>query len=266
MASERFESNFRRTILVVLGLPLVALIVMPLFGLLTRSSPDALWGAMLSPAVLQALILTMATTSIVVLCTILAGTPLAILMSTRTKEFHWARTLIDIPAVLPPAVAGIALLSLFGRFGLFGQQLAPYGVFIPFTTAAVILAQLFVAAPLYIRACMIAFDRLDPLLADAARIDGATQWQYWTQVVWPLARHGLQAGIALTSARALGEFGATALFAGNMPGRTRTMALAIYVAADTNPEAATAMSILLLAIALVLLGITNRGSATDTSF
>jgi molybdate transport system permease protein len=139
-------------------------------------------------------------------------------------------------------------------------------VFIPFTTAAVIVAQLFVAAPLYIRACMIAFDRLDPLLADAARIDGATQWQYWTQVVWPLARHGLQAGIALTSARALGEFGATALFAGNMPGRTRTMALAIYVAADTNPEAATAMSILLLAIALVLLGITNRGSATDTSF
>jgi molybdate transport system permease protein len=241
---------------------LVALIVMPLVGLVSRSSPVAIWDALVSPAVGQALTLTLITTCIVVLCAILAGTPLAILISTQKTEFRWLRSLIDIPTVLPPAVAGIALLSLFGRTGFLGQTLTAYGVGISFSTAAVVLAQLFVAAPLYIRACMIALDRLDPLLADAARIDGASQWQYWWQVVLPMTRHGLQAGVAMTTARALGEFGATALFAGNMPGRTRTMALAIYVSADSEPVVATAMSIVLLAIALVLLGLTQRGSAT----
>lgn len=263
MASERANRTFLQAALAAVGLPLIALIVLPFVGLITRSSLSRIWEALLSPAVGQALVLTLFTTCIVVVCAVIAGTPLAILMSTRTPSFQWLRSIIDLPTVLPPAVAGIALLSLFGRSGMFGPTLAGYGVVIPFTSAAVVLAQLFVAAPLYIRACTIALDRLDPLLADAARIDGASPWQYWWHVVYPMSKHGLHAGVAMTTARALGEFGATALFAGNMPGRTRTMALAIYVAADSEPEVATAMSLVLLAIALVLMGVTHRAPVRD---
>lgn len=262
MASDRWAHSARRTTLAVLGIPLVALFVLPLFGLLLRSTPEALLAATLSPAVTQALGLTLLTTGAVVLITIVAGTPLAIVLTTRSVYHHWLRTLIDIPAVLPPAVAGLALLTIFGRMGWFGEYLADHGLFIPFTTTAVVLAQLFVAAPLYIKACMIAYEGLDPMLADAARIDGATAWQYWRLVVFPLTSAGMQAGIAMTTARALGEFGATALFAGSMPGRTRTMALAIYVSAESDPAAATAMSIILLATALILLILTNTRTAT----
>ncbi len=257
MDSERWGSNTRRTILTMLGLPLLALMVLPLVGLVTRSSVAEVIAAAQSPALVEALALTLQTTLIVIGVTIATGTPLAILFSTRYRTQHWFKTIIDIPAVLPPAVAGLALLTLFGRMGWFGQFLAAHDLFVPFTTGAVILAQLFVAAPLYIKACTIAFEQLDPLLADAARIDGASAWQYWRLIVFPLTASGVQAGLAMTTARALGEFGATALFAGNMPGRTRTMALAIYVYADSEPQVATAMSIILLAVAIVLLIVTN---------
>ena len=263
MASDRWAHSTRRTTLFVLGLPLVALFVLPLGGLLLRSTPHALLTAARSPVVTQALGLTLATTCAVVLITVIAVTPLAIVLTTRSAYHHWLRVLIDIPAVLPPAVAGLALLTIFGRMGWFGQFLADHGLFIPFTTTAVVLAQLFVAAPLYIKACMIAYEGLDPMLADAARIDGATAWQYWRLVVFPLTSAGMQAGIAMTTARALGEFGATALFAGSMPGRTRTMALAIYVSAESDPTAATAMSIILLSTALILLILTNTRTATQ---
>jgi molybdate transport system permease protein len=263
MASDRWAHNARRTILAVLGVPLVALFVLPVFGLLLRSTPQSLLLAAVSPAVTQALGLTMVTTGAVVIITLIAGTPLAIVLTTRAIRYPWVRTLIDIPAVLPPAVAGLALLTVFGRMGWFGQILADQGLLIPFTTTAVVLAQLFVAAPLYIKACMIAFEGLDPMLADAARIDGATPWQYWRLVVFPLTSAGMQAGIAMTTARALGEFGATALFAGSMPGRTRTMALAIYVSAESDPAAATAMSVILLLMAIILLILTNTRTATQ---
>ena len=263
MGSERAGSNTRRNTLLLLGLPLILLIAAPLVGLLTHTDSSALWTAAGSPAVLQALGVTCVTTSMVVGVTLLCGTPLAILLSTRAQAMHGIRSIIELPTVLPPAVAGIALLTLFGRMSTVGQFLAGYSIFIPFSTAAVVLAQLFVAAPLYIRACMIAFDRVDPLLADAALIDGATPWQYWTRVVFPLSRSGIQAGIGMTTARALGEFGATALFAGNMPGRTRTMALAIYVSADSEPAVASAMSIILLVVALCILIVTNLQPAPE---
>ena len=259
MASDRWAHSARRTILAILGIPLVALFVLPLFGLLLRSTPEALLSAALSPVVTQALGLTLVTTLAVVVITIVAGTPLAIVLTTRTTSTHWLRTLIDIPAVLPPAVAGLALLTIFGRMGWFGQYLADHGLFIPFTTTAVVLAQLFVAAPLYIKACMIAFDGLDPMLADAARIDGATAGQYWRLVVFPMTFAGMQAGIAMTTARALGEFGATITFAGNIQGRTQTAPLAVYTMLESNPEGAYALSFLLVAISVgVLVGLRDR--------
>jgi molybdate transport system permease protein len=146
-------------------------------------------------------------------------------------------------------VAGLALLSLFGRTGWIGS----HGLLLAFTTTAVVIAQLFVAAPLYVRATVVALNAIDADIGHAATIDGADEWQVWRYITIPLAWPGIQAGIALALARALGEFGATALFAGSLPGRTRTLALAIYVAAETDPAAAIAMSVVLLFTAMALL-------------
>ena len=237
----------KNQLVVVLALPLLAILSLPLLGLLGRSSVSDVWQALGSDAVQQALGLSIVTSAITLVLCVVLGTPLAIWLSQGTHP--WATLIVDLPTVLPPAVAGLALLSLFGRTGWIGS----HGLLLAFTTTAVVIAQLFVAAPLYVRATVVALNAIDDDIGHAATIDGADTWQQWRYITIPLAWPGIQAGMALALARALGEFGATALFAGSLPGRTRTLALAIYVAAETDPAAAIAMSVVLLFTAMALL-------------
>lgn len=236
----------------LLALPMLALLCLPLFGLIGQSTPTAIWQALASPTLHQALWLSIATCTATLALTLIFGTPLAIWMA--HSRHPWLTICVDLPTVLPPAVAGLALLTIFGRTGWSGQL----GLPLAFTTTAVVLAQLFVAAPLYIHATVVALRSIDDDILAAAHIDGASTTQQWRYIIIPLARTGMLTGAALALARALGEFGATALFAGSLPGRTRTMALAIYVAAENDDATAITMSLILLGISLVLLLIIRR--------
>jgi molybdate transport system permease protein len=204
--------------------------------------------------VAQAIGLSMATTSVTLLMTLIVGTPVGFLLGRR--EFRGRQmidTLIDLPMVLPPAVAGIALLLAFGRRGIFGQYLEDWGVHIAFTQTAVILAQLFVAAPFYVKAAAAGFEAVDPELEQAAALDGASWWQVLLWITFPLARTALLGGAVMTWARALGEFGATIIFAGNFPGRTQTMPLAIYLGFELDLNVALTLAVILLAASFLVL-------------
>jgi molybdate transport system permease protein len=161
--------------------------------------------------------------------------------------------LVDLPTVLPPAVAGIALLVTFGRRGLLGGVLELGGVAIPFTQAAVVLAQVFVSAPFFIKSAAIGFGEVPSDLKQAAGLDGANTWQVFRFVTAPLARTALVTGAALSWARALGEFGATIIFAGNFPGRTQTMPLAIYIGFELDFNLALTLAVILIGLSLVTL-------------
>jgi molybdate transport system permease protein len=162
-------------------------------------------------------------------------------------------TLVDLPTVLPPAVAGVALLMAFGRRGLIGSWLLPLGIEIPFTPVAVVLAQLFIAAPLYIKTAAVGFSNIDWELKKAAALDGANRWQTFRFVVAPNGLNALLSGSALTWARALGEFGATIIFAGNFPGRTQTMPLAIYIGFEIDLNVALTLAVILIGISFAVL-------------
>lgn len=163
--------------------------------------------------------------------------------------------LVDLPVVLPPSVAGLALLLAFGRTGLFGKWLALVGVSLPFTTAAVVLAQTFVGAPLFVRSARLGFAEIDPRLEEAAWVEGGNEWQVFRYIMFPLAWRGLLPGVILAWARALGEFGATILFSGNLEGKTQTMPLAIYLGLERGLGMALALSVLLVVVSVVLLGV-----------
>jgi molybdate transport system permease protein len=166
---------------------------------------------------------------------------------------HLLDTLIDLPTVLPPSVAGVALLLTFGRGGLLGGWLEGIGLQIAFTQVAVVMAQVFIAAPFYVRAATLGFAGVDVEIEEAAQLDGANRWQLFHQVVLPLARTALLSGSMLSWARALGEFGATILFAGNYPGRTQTMPTAIYLGFEVDVQIAVTLSVILVLVSLVLL-------------
>lgn len=233
-------------------LPMLVILTIPLLGLISRSSVGAIWQALWSNEVQQALIVTAWTSGWALLLIVLLGTPMAVWLA-RLPSQHWASLVVDLPGVLPPAVAGLALLSVFGRTGWLGPLFADWGINIPFTPVAVVLAQLFVAAPLYIRSVSIALRGIDEEVLQAGALDGAHQGNLWRYIIVPLAAPGFQTGTAMALARALGEFGATALFAGSLPGYTRTMALAIYINADYDSAQAVAMSLILLGCAILLL-------------
>ena len=235
-----------------LALPMLALLCLPILGLIGQSTPTTIWQALASPALHQAVWLSIGTCAATLGLTLVFGTPLAIWMA--HSRHPWLTICIDLPTVLPPAVAGLALLTVFGRTGWSGQL----GLPLSFTTSAVVIAQLFVAAPLYIQATVVALRSIDDDVIAAAHIDGATTAQQWRYIIIPLARTGMFTGAALALARALGEFGATALFAGSLPGSTRTMALAIYVAAESDDAAAITMSLILLGISLLILLLIRR--------
>ena len=166
---------------------------------------------------------------------------------------------MPVPArCLPPSVAGLALLIAFGRRGLFGPALNVFEVSLPFTTTAVVLAQIFVASPLYIRSARIGFAQVDKQLEEAAHVEGANQWQLFYEVMLPLTGRTLLSGAILTWTRALGEFGATILFAGNLEGVTQTMPMAIYLGFERNLGVALALSVLLIFVSVLLLLLTKK--------
>ena len=161
--------------------------------------------------------------------------------------------MLDLPVVLPPSVAGIGLLMAFGRTGLTGPILNAFGIQLAFTTAAVIIAQVFVATPLFVRAAVIGLRRVDEDMESVAMVEGASPWQVFRFVTLPLSATALLTGGVLAWARALGEFGATILFAGNLVGRTQTMALAIYIEFQSNTEAALALALALVLVSFIVL-------------
>ena len=233
---------------------LLAFLALPFVALLLRVAPREFFARLGSGDVLEALALSLLTSTLATLLVVVFGTPLAWLLATR--EFPGKRTievLVDLPMVLPPTVAGIALLMAFGRMGLAGAPLGALGITLPFTRAAVVVAQTFMAAPFYVGSARAGFAAVDQRLLDAAATLGASDAHAFRRVVLPLARPALLAGIAMSGARALGEFGATITFAGNLPGTTQTMPLAVYVALQSDLDAAVVLSVLLLAMSIGLL-------------
>jgi molybdate transport system permease protein len=199
------------------------------------------------------------------LVTILFGTPLAYTLARwKFRLKSWIELFIDLPIVLPPSVAGLVLLIAFGRSGMFGSVLSALGVTLPFTTAAVVIAQTFVASPLYVRSARVGFKEIDKQLEEAAHVEGANQWQLFYEVMFPLAGRALLSGAILTWTRALGEFGATILFAGNLEGVTQTMPMAIYLGFERNLGIALALSVVLVIVSVILLTFTKRLEKHDS--
>jgi molybdate transport system permease protein len=246
-------------LLILPGLILVGLFAVPLLALTMRAINADFLQNMLSEQALAALCLSLTTSLITVVITILGGTPLAyILARWNFRSKSYLEVLIDLPIVLPPAVAGIALLVAFGQQGLLGPILNSLHIHVPFTAAAVVIAQTFVAAPLYVRSARIGFAEIDVQIEEAARVEGANQWQLFSYIMLPLAGRALFSGIILTWTRALGEFGATMLFAGNLEGITQTMPLAIYLGFERNLGVAIALSMMLIVFSVAVLGITRK--------
>lgn len=236
-----------RRLWLLVSAPLLLFWVLPLLALGLRTSPAHLLENLRQPQVAQAVAISLRTTGISLLVTVVFGTPVAYLLSLPGLPFRrLLDTLIDLPSVLPPAVAGVALLLVFGRRGLVGEPLAALGLQIAFTQAAVVMAQTFVAAPFYIKAAALGFASVEPELVQAAALDGASNWQILRYVSIPLSWSALVSGGALTWARALGEFGATIIFAGNLPGSTQTMPLAIYIGFELDLDLAITLSVILV--------------------
>ena len=233
---------------------LAGFISLPVLSLVIWTVDEGSWRAMTSPVAVEALLLSVRTTMITMGVLLLVGTPAAYMLS--RAEFPGKRllgTLIDIPAVLPPSAAGIALLLAFGKMGLLGEHLQAFGVQISLTTAAVVVAQLFVASHFYVRQATVGFGQVDREVEDAARVDGARRSRVFTSITIPLAFPALVAGAVTAWARALGEFGATIILAGNLQGVTQTMPLAIYSAFERDLDAAVALSVLVLGFSFVVI-------------
>jgi molybdate transport system permease protein len=241
-------------VLAFASVPVLLFLLLPLLALVLRIAPAQILANLLNTEVAQAIWLSIVTTLLTLLTTIVAGTPVADLLARRHfRGRALLDTLIDLPMVLPPSVAGIALLVAFGRRGLLGQYLSSVGLEIAFTQTAVVLAQAFVAAPFYIKAAMAGFAGVDRELEQAAALDGANGLGVFRYVTLPLARTSLLAGAVMTWARALGEFGATIIFAGNFPGRTQTMPLAIYIGFELELNVALTLAVILLGTSFAVL-------------
>jgi molybdate transport system permease protein len=242
-------------LLVVPGLSVVLFLSLPLLAILLKVLPQAgLWETLREPLVTQALRLSLITSLSSLLLAILLGTPVAyILARHHFRGVRVVETLIDLPMVLPPTVAGVALLMAFGRRGLLGPWMTVAGLQIGFSTTAVILAQSFVCLPFYIRAAQAGFRSVDPELERVAYTLGVSPLRTFWRVTVPLALPALLSGGVMAWARALGEFGATIMFAGNLRGRTQTMPLAIYLAMESDLPAALALSTLLIVVSFSVL-------------
>jgi molybdate transport system permease protein len=226
----------------------------PLASLLLREPPGVLWSSMQQPEVIQALQLSLVTTCTSTLLAVLFGLPVAyVLARMRFPGRKFLETLVTIPTVLPPVVAGVALLLTFGRMGLIGRYLNLFGITLPFTTAAVVMAQMFVSSPFFINSARAGLEQLDTRYEQAAYTLRASPFYAFRRVVLPLIRPVLLSGVGLAWARALGELGATITFAGNFPGITQTMPIAVYIAAETDIDTAVAISVVLMAVSFGVL-------------
>lgn len=236
------------------GLLLVTFLLLPVAVIVWRGAVATTNGGFSSPAVLAALTVSAQTTLLTLLIAVALGTPIAYLLAHfdfRGKSLLDA--LLDLPIVLPPVVAGLGLLLTFGRNGVLGDGIRLANIELAFSPAAVVMAQLFVAAPYYIRAARVGFAGVDADTVSAALTDGATPLQAFCYVTWPLSRAALLEGAVLTWTRALGEFGATILFAGSLEGRTRTITLGIYSALESDLDAALTLAGLMAVLAFVVL-------------
>lgn len=232
----------------------LALVVLPLVGLLVRAPWGGMRTELLSSGVVTALRLSLECSLGAVAIAVVLGVPLGwVLARVPFRGASVVRALVTLPMVLPPVVGGVALLLAFGRRGILGDALDRIGVSLPFTTGGAILAEAFVAMPFLVVAVEAGIRQLDRRYEDAAATLGAGPWARFVRITVPLVTPSLLAGIALCWARALGEFGATITFAGNFPGKTQTMPLAVYIALETDPDGAIALSLLLLVVSLALL-------------
>jgi molybdate transport system permease protein len=246
--------RWRRDLWQLTSLPLLLFFLLPLAAVLVRTPPASLLANLRQPAVQQAIALSLGTACLTTFLAVLLGTPLGYLLARQRFPMRRAvDILVDLPTVLPPAVAGVALLMAFGQRGLLGGALDSLGIHLAFTPLAVVLAQLFVAAPFYVRAAAVGFSSIEPEMVQAAALDGASSWQAFRSILLPLARIGLLSGAVMTWARAVGEFGATMIFAGNYPGRTQTMPLAIYLGFELDLDVALTLAVILVGCSFLVL-------------
>jgi molybdate transport system permease protein len=230
----------------------VVFLVLPLVGLVVRAPWSAIGPQLAEPEVGQALRLSLLSATLATLLSLLLGVPIAwVLARSAVRGRSVLRALVTVPLVLPPVVGGVALFLVLGRQGLIGSLLYEHlGITIPFTTTAVVIAETFVAMPFLVISVEGALRAADARFEDAAATLGADRWTTFRRVTLPLVAPGVAAGAVLCWARALGEFGATITFAGNFPGTTQTMPLAVYLALQSDPEAAIVLSLVLLAVSL----------------
>ena len=233
----------------------VLFIGLPIVALLARAGQqEGFLAGLTSELALQALRLTVITSVVSMVVVVIMGTPFALLLARRRSTLlRVIDTFVELPIVLPPVVAGVAMLMAFGRNGLLGPLLGSLGVTLPFTTAAVIFAQVFVAAPFYIRAARIGFAGVDPTYEEVSQTLGVSPWATFWRLTLPVAWPSLLTGLTLAWARAVSEFGATIMFAGNLTGRTQTMPLAIMTAMESSLGSALALAVLLLAMSALAL-------------
>ena len=246
------------TALAAIGL---LLFLLPLAGLIVRAPWSQVGPALVAPETATALGLSIFCSVTATAVALALGIPLALVLSSTTGSLRGIlRALTTLPMVLPPVVGGVALWLAFGRRGLIGGVLyQAFGIQIPFTTTAAVIAETFVAMPFLVIAVEGGLRALDHRYEEAARALGANSWKVFARVTLPLLRPAIFSGAVLCWARALGEFGATITFAGNLPGRTQTVPLAVYVALETRPEGAIVLSLVLLAVSLaILIGLRDR--------
>lgn len=231
-----------------------AFVALPLIVLATHTSPRALASALGDPVVLDALRVSLVTTAISLAIVVVVGTPLAVALSRGRFPGRTALdALVGLPLVLPPVVAGLALLLAFSRSGPVGTALGLLGVRVPLTEAAVVLAQCFVAGPFFVYAVAAGLGSVDGAVEEVAATLRASPWHVFRTVTLPLIRPAVGYGLVLSGARALGEFGATITVAGNLQGRTQTMPTAIYVAFERDPDGAVALAVILAVVSFALL-------------
>ena len=254
MSAPPLRAFIARTAIAAAAGTLLVFLVLPLVSLLLRVPPGELWTDLRHPVVIEALRLSLLTSAVATLAVVVFGLPVAYLLATR--EFRGKRlveVLVELPIVLPPTVAGVGLLLAFGRAGLAGHLLSAFGLSIPFTTLAVVIAQLFVATPFFISAVVAGLREVDPRYRDVAATLRASPLRVFRRVLLPIALPSVLAGAAMSWARALGEFGATITFAGNLMGRTQTMPLAVYTALQTDLNSAVALAVVLVVFSFTVL-------------
>lgn len=249
---------FGKVLVTVLAASLWLLLFLPLLALIWRTFSFDVFDSGISPAIWASVWLSLRTTLTSLVVILLTGTPLAYVFA--NYDFPLKRFImlfIEMPIVIPPVIAGLALLATFGRLGLLGGALNTLNVQIPFTAVAVVFAQVFVSAPFYIRAAQAGFLAVDCEIREAAAVDGANQWVTFWRIILPISLQSLFVGLMLSWARSLGEFGATILFAGNLQGRTQTMPLLIYSRLESDLGGAYLTALILLAFAFISFAMTR---------